>query len=204
MTNETPLLIVPSRSPYMKALPKIILALTAVAALSFAYPAAVQANPIEYDYTGNVFTFVTGAYTTSDKVTGFVTFMNPLAANMPLTPETPSTFSFFDGVNTITNANATVSVFSFATDAAGGITQWDVQLHFDNGTVSQAIFTNNGFDEGVQFAPGPIQEGLNQGMPGQWTVASGSVPDAGSTFGLLLLSVTALGVAARQFKRAAA
>ena len=71
---------------------------------------------------------MTGAYTTSDKVTGFVTFMNPLAASMPLALETPRTFSFFDGVNTITNANATASVFAFATDAAGGITQWDVQL----------------------------------------------------------------------------
>ena len=42
----------------MKALPKILLALTAVAALSFAYPASVQAVPITYSYTGNPFTMV--------------------------------------------------------------------------------------------------------------------------------------------------
>ena len=39
MKNETPLVTVPSRSLGMKALPKILLALTAVAALSAAYPA---------------------------------------------------------------------------------------------------------------------------------------------------------------------
>ena len=44
----------------MKALPKILLALTAVAALSLAYPASVQAVPTTYQYTGNPFTFVIG------------------------------------------------------------------------------------------------------------------------------------------------
>ena len=39
MKNQTPLVTVPSRSLGMKALPKILLALTAVAALSVAYPA---------------------------------------------------------------------------------------------------------------------------------------------------------------------
>ena len=39
MKNETPLVTVPSQSLGMKALPKILLALTAVAALSVAHPA---------------------------------------------------------------------------------------------------------------------------------------------------------------------
>ena len=40
----------------MKALPKILLGLTGVAALSLAYPAWVQAVPTTYHYTGNPFT----------------------------------------------------------------------------------------------------------------------------------------------------
>ena len=50
---------------------------TAVAALSLAYPASVQAVPTTYQYTGNPFTDVTGLYTTSDFVTAMVTLAAP-------------------------------------------------------------------------------------------------------------------------------
>ena len=54
---------------------------TAVAALSIAYPASVQAVPTTYQYTGNPFTFVSGPYTTSDFVTAMVTLARPLPPN---------------------------------------------------------------------------------------------------------------------------
>jgi len=73
----------------MKALPKILLGLTGVAALSLAYPAWVQAVPTTYQYTGNPFTQVFGVYTTSDFVTAMVTLAGPLGANMPLTQVNP-------------------------------------------------------------------------------------------------------------------
>ena len=84
---------------------------TAVAALSLAYPASVQAVPTTYRYTGNPFTFVSGPYTTSDFVTAMVTLAGPLGANMPLTDVTPTAFTFSDGVQTITNHNATSARF---------------------------------------------------------------------------------------------
>src|SRR5262245_50072252 len=86
-----------AKEEVMKALPKILFALTAVAALSIAYPASVQANTT-YQYTGNPFTAVTTPYTTSDFVTGMLKLAVPLAPNMPLTTISPVAFTFSDGV----------------------------------------------------------------------------------------------------------
>jgi hypothetical protein len=73
----------------MKALPKVLLTLTAVAALSIVYPTSVQAVPTTYQYTGNPFTYVNGVYTTSDFVTVMFRLAGPLAPNMPITAITP-------------------------------------------------------------------------------------------------------------------
>ena len=107
----------------MKALPKILLALTGVAALSLAYPASVQAVHTTYQYTGNPFTDVSGPYTTSDFVTAMVTLAGPLGANMPsFTPVSPTAFTLSDGVQTITNLTSTRAEFWFATGLTGAIT----------------------------------------------------------------------------------
>src|SRR4029453_11853479 len=88
----------------MKALPKILLALTGVAALSLAYPASVQAS-VTYQYTGNHFTEVSGPYTTSMFVTVMVTFAAPLGGTLPpFTDVTPIAFTFFDGVQTLSSS----------------------------------------------------------------------------------------------------
>jgi hypothetical protein len=172
--------------------------------------AAVQAIPYTYDYTGNLFTSVSGAYTTSDSITGSVTLANPLKTSMPLTTVTPISFSFFDGVDTITDANATSSLFRFATNSTG-ITQWYITLEFDPpGVVIQDINTYSlGIGTGIYSDTG----GYNQASapffgdgsvsnPGAWTGTV--VPDTGSTFGFLLLSVTVMGGVARWLKPAAA
>ena len=110
----------------MKSLPKILLALTAVAAFSLAYPASVQAVPTTYQYTGNPFTDVSGAYTTSMFVTAMVTVTGPLAPNMPFTQVFPTAFTLSDGVQTLTNLNSFSSEFFFATGPTGAITMWTV------------------------------------------------------------------------------
>ena len=102
---------------------------TAVAALSLAYPASVQAVPTTYRYTGNPFTDVSGPYTTSDFVTAMVTLAGPLGANMPLTEVTPTAFTLSDGVQTISNTTPDLStILQFATNARGEITVWDVEV----------------------------------------------------------------------------
>jgi len=182
----------------MKPLPKILLALTAVAALSIACPAPVQAVPTTYQYTGNPFTTATGNYTTSDFVSGMLTLAGPLAANMPLTAVTPIAFSFSDGVQTLTQSDVRFpGLFFFATGPSGAITQWEVQLQgFGRGSLINTDDFLRG-DLGISGGGSGASE-----APGTWT--SRSVADTGSTLSLMTLTLMALGVAARHFKRAAA
>jgi len=191
----------------MKALRKILLALTAIAALLVAYPASLQAVPTTYQYTGHPFTDVSGPYTTSDFVTVMLTLAGPLGANMPLTQVTPAAFTLFDGVQTITNltANGATSFF-FATDASGSIIGWTVLASIIDGTGGHQIESFNTvgiamFDEGSTTHPdGTGESGLNFDAPGTW---ARRVPDTGSTLSLMTLTLMALGLVARRFQRAA-
>ena len=183
----------------MKALPKILLALTGVAALSLAYPASVQAVPTTYSYTGNHFTDVSGPYTTSDFVTAMVTLAGPLGANMPLTEVTPTAFTFFDGVQTLTNTSPGLNgqLFSFATNARGEINIWNVDVFTDSGSI---VTTTADIRHILDFATG-TGFGFNEDTPGVWTLVP--VADTGSTLSLMTLTLMALDLVARRFKRAA-
>jgi hypothetical protein len=176
---------------------------TAVAALSVAYPASVQAVPTTYTYIGNPFTGVHGGYTTSDFVSGMVTLAGPLAPNMPLTDVMPIAFTFSDGVQTLTNLTPSVSsLFRFATGPAGAISAWrinvtEIAIPFPSIATVSAGGTVG--DEGVL---NPANFGSNSDSPGVWSIHA-SVPDAGSTISLMTLTLMVLGVGARRFQRAA-
>jgi hypothetical protein len=163
---------------------------------------------ITYKYTGNQFTDVVPPYTMSDSVTGSVTFALPLAPNMPLTDETASVtaFSLSDGVQTITDLVGHNLTFGFAT-ANGFITNWEVDTF---GTEGEIVTRKNPnppnpleppvIDLGV--IPDAQSFGQNIGDPGVWSVV-GAVSDTGSTLSLMTLTLMALGLVARRFKRAA-
>jgi len=186
----------------MKTFPKLLFALTAVAAVSFAYPASVQAVPITYTYTGNPFQTATAPYTTSMFVSGMLTLAGPLAPNMPLTSVTPLAFSFSDGVQTFTNLTAGVTAaFAFSTGAGGVITGWQIAIAQDS--TFSFIFTANNASIRSDNVRNLNRRAGNAELPGAWSMSSG-VPDSGSTIYLMSLTLIALGVAARQFKRAAA
>src|SRR5262249_44803076 len=107
-------------------------------------------------------------YTMSDRVTGSVTLASPLAANLPLTTVTPLVFTFSDGVQTITNNNATLVGFSFATGPMGEITFWDVQVNAQSGTVFTANippFTGTDREDAGFFG---TSEGAVDGNQGTW------------------------------------
>src|SRR4030095_9571425 len=188
----------------VKVLPKILLALTAVAALLVVYPASVQAVPITYSYTGNPFTSVTPPYTTSMFVTGMLTLAGPLPPNITNKIVSPISFSFSDGVQTLTSGPLVFGSFGFSTDATGMIVSWDLSVQtFD---AMSRIRTFSDFEFGVagDMAHEPGGEvAENVFDPGTWTSTAG-VPDSASTLTLLSLSLLALGVAARRFRRAAA
>ena len=179
---------------------------TAVAALSLAYPASVQAVPTTYQYTGNPFTSVFGTpYTTSDFVSGMLTLAGPLASNFNGTV-TPTAFTFSDGVQTFTNLNAVFfSSFLFVTGPTGQITGWDItvgsELHSFISTTNIEGFST--IDIGIEVNSQGGSFAFNQDQPGGWENRTAAA-DSGSTLSMLTLTLMALGVAARQFKRAAA
>jgi hypothetical protein len=87
-------------------------------------------------YQGNSFTVTEkfgpttppDVYTTSDSVSGWMELSSVLASDLDFATVTPLSFSFMDGVNTIDDSNAALSLFTFETDASGLITGWGINL----------------------------------------------------------------------------
>jgi hypothetical protein len=85
-----------------------------------------------YNYTGKDFTVIHGSYTTKDSVTGSFTTTSPLADNLDGAPITPASFSFNDGVDTITNTNDNEEHIFIWTNASGSIVDWEIILESHN------------------------------------------------------------------------
>ena len=167
--------------------------------------AAARAD-VTYTYTGNDFTTFSSptTYTTSDSVTGSITLTSALADNISSFINQPAasivSFSFSDGQQTITNANATLSQFDFETNSSGDITYW--QLVVGIGSVFEdSIGTSNApgiavVDQGVMDYDNDAADNFND--PGTWTTGSAStpVPEPGS----LVLLGTGLAALAASFR----
>jgi hypothetical protein len=89
-----------------------------------------------YPYQGNTFTTVTdasppgGSYTTGMNITGSFEVAGPLISlSYGNINASIIDFSFFDGRNTISLANAASYTFDVATDASGKITRWYVDIN---------------------------------------------------------------------------
>ena len=189
---------------------RCFLIFTAVAALSIVYPASVQAVPTTYVYTGNPFTTVSGPYSMNDFVTAMVTLASPLGPNHDLNaPVTVTSFSLSDGVQTITSGVGQLDFadFAFETGPTGLIINWAVDvsnLTFPSGEITTFKLPNGASEDvGEERFPDP-GTGIIFGAPGTWTTVGAVVADTGSAFSLMTLTFMALGLVARQFKRAAA
>lgn len=106
---------------------------------SFCAPAA-NADTM-YSYTGNDFTFANGPYTTSDMVTGHLSFASALGSDLNGVSVSPTACGLSDGVNSMTCATPGVSLgLQISTNGTGVIDGWDFELQVFH---SMDIFTDN-------------------------------------------------------------
>jgi hypothetical protein len=150
--------------------------------------------PTTYQYIGNHFIDMAGpGYTTSMSVTGMVTLAAPLPPNFGGTfggPVTPTSFSFFDGVQTLTIANTAEYDIRFVTDATGNIIGWSVELIGQCSAYTPAsIGTQNiartppSSDKGIftDGHSGVLGWARVLRFPGHWSGPLATAPVAGTT-----------------------
>ncbi len=161
-----------------------------------------------YTYTGNPFNLgnepdntVAPPFTTSDSVSGWFTVATPFGLNMALAQVNSISYSFTDGLNTITTGKATTFFdFEIGTDATGAINVWDVDLGdaaFNYVGTDFGPASGGNLDLGIWVDNPFASVGENEEDPGTWTVSStdptpAATPEPSS---IALLGTGALGLA---------
>jgi hypothetical protein len=170
---------------------------------ALALPAPLLADSYTYTYTGDYFTSVSGPYTTSDRISIELTLSAPLGNNLtyPIAV-TPISFSFSDGVQTITNTtpDLSYSAFEVGTNGSGVIDQWQVQADLGANTpafiYSYDIAGLGAQDEASNggYTPVASNGSFNASTAGIWaSPGSSATPEPSS---LMLLATGLFGAAA--------
>ncbi len=124
--------------------------------MAFAMASSASAAPIVYTYTGANFVNAHDPFTTSENVTGTVTFNGPFAANQRRTDvlSNIASFSFTAGPETLTNLtfnpSPSFSTFQVSTDATGAITGWNITIALGGG--GEFILRKNAFGQNFDEA----------------------------------------------------
>jgi len=92
-----------------------------------------------YMYTGKDFTGASAPFTTSDNITGSFTVLTAFGDDLSLTPFTPTSFTFSDGVDTVTNLTAISFFFEVATNSLGQVSDWEIGINESTGPLIQTF-----------------------------------------------------------------
>ena len=174
------------RGAAVKTFNRFGLAIVCAAALSAIGAVSAHADTI-YTYTGTDFTTATGTYTTSDSVSGMIDLAAPLGDNAPLGLVTPVSFSFSDGVQTITKTSANFYAIDLGTNATGVPNAWAIVLSGTsvNRIVSDFSCTPScstygspvlSFTDLGYISQSPNDYGLTTSTEGVWTVTTSGTP----------------------------
>jgi len=155
---------------------------------------SAEANTI-YQYTGNPFTSFVSPYTSGDALSLSFALASPLADNLSNQAITPISFSFSDGVQTLTNLNTAGNQFVVFTDASGNINHWSMTVETPDqfNDIITANFPGNVIDQAKVLVSSSFRIASNSNTPGSWTL----VPEP-STLMLCSSSLLILAVAARK------
>ena len=153
------------------------------------FGSAARADVV-YEYSGSNFTSFSGGYTSGDSISGSLVLASALGDNLNLASVNPTSFSFSDGIQTISNtSNLASTQFWISTNASGDITGWAINLHewWSAGNGQHVIATDfpspdaydtAGFVANVGWSPS-ITAAAYAYQPGVWSqVTEGAAPAA--------------------------
>ena len=97
--------------------------LMVVVSVAFAVAGTNAKANVVYTYQGDYFNIFYGSYSGADSVSGSITLSSALGDNLFYTDVTPISFTFSDGIQTVTSSETPWNVdgFEFSTDASGNI-----------------------------------------------------------------------------------
>ena len=196
MENETSVVTVPSQSLGMKALPKILLALTAVAALSVAHPAKANLITNPGFETGNLtgWTFHPGFF-----AVGTASGVSPHSGSYQAFSSTGSGVLQQSFATTL-GQSYTVDFWA-ATKSGGALNVLGGSTVFNHIFAGPTSYTDDTFTFTAASASSPIQfNAAGFFFLDDISVTPTGVPDGGTTVMLLGAALGALGMARRVLK----